>query len=185
MKYLNFIFLIILSISLIKSLAKPENHEELKINDEQNFNINALTTYKIDISQIPNEKYVILEVEGTDINNNYVLSIVDDFNKQNRIQLAQSVRGNTYLILSKEQIKGDKINIILECLDYSSCSGKLKKQSYSNKIPLKENKPFYYYNTIDNMVVEFSVKSPSPILNIWAKGESEITTNLEGTYYKK
>ena len=35
------------------------------------------------------------------------------------------------------------------------------------------------------MVMEFSVKSPSPILNIWAKGESEITTNLEGAYYKK
>ena len=109
MKYINFIFLIILSISLIKSLVKPENHEELKINDEQNFNINALTIYKIDISQIPNEKYVLIEVEGTDINNNYVLSIVDDFNKQNRIQLAQSVRGNTHLISSKEQIKGDKL----------------------------------------------------------------------------
>ena len=109
---------------------------------------------------------------------------MDDFDKQNRIQLAQSVRGNTSLIISKEQIKGNTINIILECSNYSSCSGNLKKQSF-NKIPLKENKPLYYYNTIDNMVMEFSLKSTSQILNIWARGELEITTNLEGATYTK
>ena len=149
MNYLNIILLISLSISLINSSITPEIQEELNINTEENFDIKALSKQTIDISQIQNDKYVLLEVAGKNINNNYVLSIVDDFEKQNRIQLAQSVRGNTSLILSKEQIKGDKINIILECSDYSSCSGTLKKQSF-NKIPLKENKPLFYYNTIND-----------------------------------
>ena len=184
MKSLNALLLFILSISLIKTFAKPEFSEELKINSEQNFNINALAKYTIDMSQIENHKYILIEVQGINIDNNYVLSIVEDFDKQNRIQLAQSVRGITSLILSKEQIKGNTVNIILECSDYSSCSGKLIKQSFS-KIGLRENMPLYYYNTIDNMVMEFSLKSTSQILNIWARGELEITTNLEGAAYTK
>ena len=174
MMYQSTILLLIsLSISLINSSITPEIQGELKINIDENFDIKELSKHTIDISQIQKEKYILLEIEGTNIDNNYILSIVDDFDKQNRIQLAQSVRGNTSLIISKEQIKGNTINIILECSDYSSCSGNLKKQSF-NKIPLKENKPLYYYNTIDNMVMEFSLKSTSQILNIWARGELNI-----------
>ena len=114
MMYQSTILLLIsLSISLINSSITPEIQGELKINIEENFNIKELSKHTINLTQIQNDKYVLLEVAGKNINNNYVLSIVDDFEKQNRIQLAQSVRGNTSLILSKEQIKGDKINIIL------------------------------------------------------------------------
>ena len=182
MEYLKIIILFSLSISSINSIII--NQEGIKINEEQNFDIKSLTKYAFDISQIQNEKYIYLEVFGKNINNNYILSIVYDFENQNRIQLAQSVKGNTSLILSKEQIKGNKINIILECSDYSSCSGTLKKQSF-NKIPLKENKPFYYYNSIDNMIMEFSLNSNSEILNIWVKDDLDITTILEGAEYTK
>ena len=184
MKYINIIFLIILSISLINTFINPEIPIELKINAEENFNIIALAKYTIDLSEIKNEKYILLEIEGEDQNTNYVLSIVDDFKSQNRIQLAQSVRGNTHLIASKEQIKGNTINIILECSNYSNCNGTLKKKSF-NRIPLEENKPIYYYNTFDNMMMEFSIISSSKILNIWAKDDLEIITILEGALYTK
>ena len=73
---------------------------------------------------------------------------------------------------------------MLECSDYSNCKGALFNEILS-KIPLRENKPFYYYNTINNQIMEFSINSKSEILNIWARGELEIITNLEGAEHTK
>ena len=180
MKYTTQIFLIILLILSIE-LITPKN---LNINTQEDFEINELAEYTLDISQIQDEKYIHLEINGNNKDNSYVLSIVDDFDKKNRIQLAQSVAGNTNLILSKEQIKGNIINIILECSDYLNCLGTISNKIFS-KIPLIENKPFYYYTTFDNMLMEFSINSTSEILNIWARGELEITANLEGVEFTK
>ena len=180
MKYTTQIFLFILLILSIESIT-PKN---LNINTQEDFEINELTEYILDISQIQDEKYIHLEINGNNKDNSYVLSIVDDFDKKNRIQLAQSVAGNTNLILSKEQIKGNIINIILECSDYLNCLGTISNKIFS-KIPLIENKPFYYYTTFDNMLMEFSINSTSEILNIWARGELEITVNLEGVEFTK
>ena len=180
MKYTTQIFLFILLILSIKSIT-PKN---LNTNTQEDFEINELTEYTLDISEIQDEKYIHLEINGNNKDNSYVLSIVDDFNKKNRIQLAQSVAGNTNIILSKEQIKGNIINIILECSDYLNCLGTISNKIFS-KIPLIENKPFYYYTTIDNMAMEFSINSTSEILNIWARGELEITANLEGVEFTK
>ena len=183
MKFAFEIFLIIVSISSIKSIIDSTVASELIINGQINFTISKLLEYKMDISQT-NEKYIHLEILGENKDNNYVLSIVDDFNKQNRIQLSQSIAGYTNLILSKEQIKNNSINIILECSDYSKCKGTIKNE-FLSKIPLIENKPLFYYCTIDNMVIEFSINSTSEILNIWARGELDITTELEGAEYTK
>ena len=105
MKYTTQIFLFILLILSIESIT-PKN---LNINTQEDFEINELAEYTLDISQIQDEKYIHLEINGNNKDNSYVLSIVDDFDKKNRIQLAQSVAGNTNLILSKEQIKGNMI----------------------------------------------------------------------------
>ena len=176
--------MIILSFSLIKLNIQLKIPEQLVINREHNFNLNELAQYTIDISTIQEENYIHLEIAGDNHDNNYVLSIVDDFEKQNRIQLSQSSLGNTNLILSKKQIKDNSINIIIECSDYSHCSGTLKNKILS-KIPLIENKPFNYYNSIDNMIMEFSIISSSEILNIWARGDLEIETHLDGIEYNQ
>ena len=173
-----------MSISSIQSNIESAIPKALKIYYQENFNINELAKYTIDISQITNEKYIHLGIAGESEENIFVLSVVDDFDKQNRIQLAQSIAGNTDLILSKEQITGNSINIILECSDYSNCKGIIKNEM-SSKISLIENKPFNYYITIDNMIMEFSIHSASEILNIWARGEIEIITKLEGVEFTK
>ena len=180
MKYKIQIFIIIPLVLFIESTIS----KNLKINGQEDFEIKELAEYTLDISEIQNEKYIQLEVNGYNKNNTYVLSVVDDLEKQNRIQLAQSIAGNTNLILSKEQINGNIINIILECSDYLNCSGTISNKILS-KIPLIENKPFYYYTTIDNMIMEFSINSTSEILNIWARGELEIATNLEEVEFIK
>ena len=173
------IFTFILSILFIKSVLKSEVPIELNLNTDEPFTITESTKYKIDTSQIINEKYVHLEIIGSAKDTNYVLSIVDDFDQLNRIQLGQSVLGNTDLILSKEQIKDNSINMILECSDYLKCSGTIKNE-FLTIITLIENKPYNYYNPIDNMLMEFNLKSESELLNIWARGELEINTNLDG-----
>ena len=178
------LFLLILSISSTKSNLEVTSPNVLNPNEVENFNINNFVEYTLDISLIKDEKYIHFEIEGENKDNNYVLSIVEDFINQKRIQLAQSVLGNTNLIVSKEQIKDNLINIILECSDYSNCKGALKNEILQ-KIPLRENKPFYYYNTINNQIMKFSFNSTSEILNIWARGELEITTSLEGAEYTK
>ena len=108
MRFAFGVFLVIVSVLSIQSSIDSTFASELKINDQENFDINELTEYTIDISQT-NEKYIHLEILGENRDNNYVLAIVDDFNKQNRIQLSQSVVGNTNLILSKEQMEGNLI----------------------------------------------------------------------------
>ena len=173
------IFTLILSILSIKSTLKSEVPIELNLNAETIFTINKTTRYRLDTSQTTNEKYVHLEIIGSNKDNNYVLSVVDDFDQQTRIQLGQSVLGNTDLILSKEQIKDNSINMILECSDYLKCSGTIKNE-FLSIITLTENKPYNYYNPIDNMLMEFNLKSESELLNIWARGELEINTNLDG-----
>ena len=178
------IFIFILSILFIKSVLKSEVPIELNLNTDEPFTITESTKYKIDTSQIINEKYVHLEIIGSAKDTNYVLSIVDDFDQLNRIQLGQSVLGNTDLILSKDQIKDNSINMILECSDYLKCSGTIKNE-FLTIIPLTENKPYNYYNPIDNMLMEFNLKSDSELLNIWARGELEIVTNLEGVKFIK
>ena len=183
MKDILILFLLIL-ISSTKSNLESKKPYDLIPNVDAQFNINELAEFTLDISSIKDEKYIHFEIEGENRDNNYVLSIVDDFDNQKRIQLAQSVLGNTDLIISREQIKDNLINIILECSDYSNCKGALFNEILS-KILLRENKPFYYYNTINNQIMEFSINSKSEILNIWARGELEITTNLEGAKYTK
>ncbi len=49
-------------------------------------------------------KYLKLEVQGDDMNTNYVLSIYSNSSKTNRVQLAQSLNGKTLLY---HQIKED------------------------------------------------------------------------------
>ncbi len=169
MKDILILFLLIL-ISSTKSNLESKKPLDLIPNGDAQFNINELAKFTLDISSIKDEKYIHFEIEGESRDNNYVLSIVDDFDNQKRIQLAQSVLGNTDLIISREQIKDNLINIILECSDYLNCLGIISNKIFS-KIPLIENKPFYYYTTFDNMLMEFSINSTSEILNIWTRGE--------------
>ena len=181
MKSISLLFMTLFILS-VESIAINESPQELKANAEESFNIRELANYTLDISQFNDEKYIHLEVLGSNKDTIYVLSVVDAFDKQNRIQLGQCVVGNTDLILSKQQINGNIINIVLECSDYTYCSGTIKNKIL-NKIPLTENKPFNYYNTIDNMIMEFNLTSTSELLNIWARGELEMTTNLEGAKF--
>ena len=110
MKFDLKIFLISLAlISPIISIIDEETVEDLEKNKIIDFEINKEKRYKIEIDKEIKEEYVYFEINGTNVDNNYVLSIVEDFEKESRIQLAQSRLGKTKLILSLKQIKDNSI----------------------------------------------------------------------------
>ena len=183
MKNVFLLFTLFIFTSFIKYIKNDESIHELQINQEEDFNTAEPIKYTIIFSSTPHENYALIEIFGNVQNTNYVLSLVDDFENQNRIQLAQSVSGKTKLI-SSFLPHGSNINLILECSDYSLCSGKIKNQILS-KIPLEENNPLYFYNTFEGCTFEFSIKSESEILNIWARGNLDMLTNLRGAEYEK
>ena len=124
-----------------------------------------------------NKFYAKIEVKGNNTDINYVLSAYSDSGRSKRIQLAQSINGNTKLYLSPNQIK-ENMFIKLECSQYP-CQGNIEF-SYSEKIDLIEGETLSYYVTNDNVEMEFSLSpnKSSVISNIWARGQLNINTTL-------
>ena len=160
----------VFSTTVIENVLKP--------NTKMKFAKNTLFLYNLTLDNSSNEgKYVKLDVIGGNSITNYVVSVYTDKERNKRIQLGQSYNGNTKLYLSFE---GKKINIIyieIECS--STCSGTIENQ-FSNIITLNEGDLINYYVTDEfNKKMEFSLNVSSSISNVWARGQSNIKTELE------
>ena len=135
---------------------------------------NELENLVINLSKIPT--YTKLEILGNE-DINYVLSIFSDEQKENRIQLAQSVNKKSFLFLSKAQINSNKIYAEIECSIFP-CSYNLTLSS-QNKIFLEEGEQLYYYVTEENKEMEFEINFKSEIVNIWSLGGKDINNSLD------
>ncbi len=147
--------------------------------DTETFDIRGPKDFGISVKK--GYKYLKLEVQGNDMNTNYVLSVYSDTSKKNRVQLAQSLNGKTLLY---HQFKEDDqyIQYTLEC-DTDSCSGSLHT-TFSEKIELSEGNTFSFYVS-GTQAWEFLIYSSSSKTNIWARGQKQITTNLRESNVEK
>ena len=168
--FLPFIFL--------SSLFFLINSENLTPNNSYLFKIEQKTQYILTIPK-DNSKYVELIVKGNKLSTNFVVSIYPDSNMDKRIQLGQTISGETKLYLSLNQITGENIYMDIECSDYT-CNGEISNK-FTTIINLEENKPFSYYVNEKNTEMEFSLKLQSSISNVWARGQYDIETQLKAS----
>ena len=147
----------------------------LDFTEQQSFNIKQLQKYELSVTENVN-KYVLIQVEGSEGKNNYVLSAYDSDKKTPRIQLAQSFNGVSKLYISKKYFN-TQIFLDLECSDYNSCSGTIKAEEFV-KIPLYDGEQISYYINGPEETIEFVLNCDSPISNVWARGQLKISTSL-------
>ena len=147
----------------------------LDFTGQQSFNIKQLQKYELSVTENVN-KYVLIQVEGSEGKNNYVLSAYDSDKKTPRIQLAQSFNGVSKLYISKKYFN-TQIFLDLECSDYNSCSGTIKAEEFV-KIPLYDGEQISYYINGPEETIEFVLNCDSPISNVWARGQLKISTSL-------
>ena len=139
----------------------------LDFTEQQPFNIEQLQQYKLSVKENDN-KYILIQVDGSSGKNNYVLSAYDSDKKTPRIQLAQSFNGVSKLYISKKYFN-TQIFLDLECSDYNSCSGTIKAEEFV-KIPLYDGEQISYYINGPEETIEFVLNCDSPISNVWARG---------------
>ena len=171
--YKIFLFFIILSISFFQTNSIII---ELEPNGLNNFKIDNKTQFTLKIPN-NNHKYLEFTVNGNNRNINYVVSVYSDSNINKRIQLGESIFGETKLYLSLNQFTNDIIYFEIECPLYF-CEGKITN-IFSQTINLKESQPFSYYVNEKNTEMEFVLELESSISNIWARGQFDISTELD------
>ena len=182
MKYLKLFFI----INIIFYLVKSEEIDELHYNKIDYFLIEEIKTYKLNIPINETNNYIMIEVKGNYSNINYAISYYNDYSKSRRIQLSQSINGISKLYISPNQIQTDNIYFDLECSNYSNsfCSGIIYNKFFP-KIKLFEGEQLNYYVSENNTIMEFVLNSYNLISNVWAKGQLNISTELNGDYDRK
>ena len=179
--YILFIFFSILLL-LAEVYSVPE---ELKPNIKKTFDSNGVINYSLEVNSDLRNKYIKFEVKGEKSTTNYVLSAYFDNERKKRIQLAQGFNGKTKLYLSKEQNNNKMVYIDLECSDIP-CRGEISN-TYSDSIELEEGEILNYYVDPTNTRMEFSLtsKEGTKKSNVWARGQSKITTRISYSSYEK
>lgn len=152
--------------------------DTLPCNNKQRFSAYGVIHYTLEVQNFSN-KYITFDVKGDEPDINYVLSVYSDSGRQTRIQLAQGYNGNTKLYLSKKQ-NTQKIYLDLECSKYP-CFGEIENK-YSDYIKLEDGETLSYYVTESNKNMQFSLtsKEGSVKSNVWARGQLNIITMLDG-----
>ena len=148
----------------------------LSLNDENELS-NIIINY---LSELP--IYTKLEIIGKE-DINYVLSVFSDYQRENRIQLAQSVYRNSTLFLTQNQIQSNQIHADIECSSYP-CSYDLII-SFDEKINLKEGEQLYYYVTEKNKEMKFLINLNSEKVNIWTLGGKSVKNTIDSEIKSK
>ena len=169
----------LLILCLLFAVSKSDN--VLQKNSVEEFSGSSEMKYYL--TRDINNNALKLEVNGVDPNTIYVLSIYSDANRNNRIQLAQSLNGYAMLLLETDQL--DKIYISLECNLYDKCSGTLNN-TFSKHMLISEGDIFNFYVS-EKKTWRFYITSESEMSNVWARGQLPIKTNLkmDNAYYKE
>lgn len=170
--------LLVLVFLLFISLRNAQSYHEIDFDGINNANLEIvneteITQINVILTQLP--IYTKLLVEGTD-DINYVISVYSDNERVDRIQLAQSLNKNSVLFLTRNQIRGNKIYMDIECSS-TPCSFKLSVIS-QEKIQLEEGEQISYYVTEHNENMEFEISLTSEKANIWSRGSKDIINTL-------
>ena len=161
--------------------------EELRPNIKKSFDSNEVIQFTLEVDSYRKNKYIKFEVKGEKSTTNYVLSAYSDNQRTNRIQLAQGFNGKTKLYISKEQNNdyNQFIYIDLECSDIP-CKGEIDN-TYSDSIELEEGEILNYYVSSTYTKMDFSLNSKEGTKksNVWARGQSTITTRFSHSSKEK
>ena len=129
---------------------------------------------------------------GNNNDTNHIISYYDNANLVERKQLSQSLTYMTIMWLTKEQIKKD-FYLTIECAQ-APCDFKLELKG-SNTLDIYLDEQYTYYVTKENKVMNFSIfnnKEPQELnpnyeylVTIWARGNKQIESKLEGGEFQK
>ena len=180
------IFFIIFNILLVLGEVTSKQ-ADLTCNSKDFFETSEVIQYSLVVNSYLKNKYIKFEVKGEQNTVNYVLSAYSDSGRTRRIQLAQGYNGKTILYLSKEQnsVYIDRIYIDLECSE-KYCKGEIENK-YMDSIELEEGEILNYYVSSSNTKMEFSLtsKEGTKKSNVWARGQSTITTKISHSSHEK
>ena len=141
-------------------------------------------------------KNIKIQIEGKNKNNDYIISYYKNDSKFiNRSQLSKSFLGKTFMYLNKYQIEKD-FYLSIECYEYP-CEYSFNL-TYQENMELTFGEQYTYYVTEDNKIMTFIIKGRPEIkyeyddldsrkdykISIWAKGNQEINTKLNGDFRK-
>ena len=120
---------------------------------------------------------------------NYIVSL--DGNNNERILLVQSSKGKANIYLTEKHFKNEKCKLYINPLNQADSFSININSAFGTSINLNKGEPYSYYVTEETETMTFSISSDSPTLNIWARGQLSITTNLSpnnkinknGNYY--
>ena len=186
-----------LLIILLFSLNKADNIE-IKLGNETisetYLNVNETKYFKI----IPESEsyqfnYIKIIIEEERENLYYINHVVSYYQQDStfndRKQLSQNVTGTTVMWLTKEQIKNE-FYLSVECAK-KSCNY-IFIIIPKDEPELYLNEQYTYYVTEENKDMKFKIignpelkEDVDNIISIWAKGDKDLSTKLEGVSYEK
>ena len=197
--HIKYIFLLCILFNLVKSLEIKEYDYEGK-ELKETIMAEAISYFKIIIKDGSlNKDYLKISVKGQDNSNIYnIISFYqEDSSFITRKQLSQNVNKDieAEIILNKAQIK-DLFYFTVECSTYK-CNYDIDILGIDKiEINLNDKYSYSYYVTEENKEMNFTIKGTfsdtnfgrivgNNVVNIWAKGNKEITSKLDAKNSEK
>ena len=197
--HIKYIFLLCILFNLVKSLEIKEYDYEGK-ELKETIMAEAISYFKIIIKDGSlNKDYLKISVKGQDNSNIYnIISFYqEDSSFITRKQLSQNVNKDieAEIILNKAQIK-DLFYFTVECSTYK-CNYDIDILGIDKiEINLNDKYSYSYYVTEETKEMNFTIKGTfsdtnfgrivgNNVVNIWAKGNKEITSKLDAKNSEK
>ena len=197
--HIKYIFLLCILFNLVKSLEIKEYDYEGK-ELKETIMAEAISYFKIIIKDGSlNKDYLKISVKGQDNSNIYnIISFYqEDSSFITRKQLSQNVNKDieAEMILNKAQIK-DLFYFTVECSTYK-CNYDIDILGIDKiEINLNDKYSYSYYVTEETEEMNFTIKGTfsdtnfgrivgNNVVNIWAKGNKEITSKLDAKNSEK
>ena len=192
-KIIKYKLIIFLSFSILyvnsqfEDITLDNGHYSKSFNEKKEMS-------KFKVTKINDKDYLKIKIEGNgqNQNTNHIISYYDDNKLNERKQLSQSLTNMTIMWLSKEQIQKD-FYLTIECAK-TPCDYNLELNS-SNTAEIYLNEQYTYYITKENAEMKFSMllikenynlddegdnQYSDYYVSIWARGNKQIKTKIEG-----
>lgn len=199
LNHIKYIFLLCILFNLVKSLEIKEYDYEGK-ELKETIMAEAISYFKIIIKDGSlNKDYLKISVKGQDNSNIYnIISFYqEDSSFITRKQLSQNVNKDieAEIILNKAQIK-DLFYFTVECSTYK-CNYDIDILGIDKiEINLNDKYSYSYYVTEETEEMNFTIKGTfsntnfgrivgNNVVNVWAKGNKEITSKLDAKNSEK
>ena len=197
-KNMKFILIAFLSFEIISSSTLKELVFDDLPKDGEYIDIMNSTYFNITLNKEHTHKLIRILIHGlgTEEATNYIISFYQDSQFKKRTQLSQSFNSESELFLNEAQLKSGQIFFSVDCDKYP-CSYKYQISEQENiEINLEERNSYTYYVTEETREMNFIIhgKPELPentifkgnnVLTIWAKGNKEITSELDAKNKEK